>query len=208
MDHATPTRIMIIDDHPLIRDGLRARLSGMAGIAIVAETDGAMSALSLAAQQPVDLVLMDINLADMSGIALTKRFRQLYPNTMIVILSMHDHAEYVQQALHAGARGYVLKQAQSEDIIHAIRTVSHGGMYLSAALACKVGPPGPERDRLTAREQDIIAHIASGKSNKQIACALDLSVRTVEAHRCNIKHKLGVDSMAELVRFAVTRHGP
>ncbi|MCP1571997.1 LuxR family transcriptional regulator [Herbaspirillum rubrisubalbicans] len=201
------TRIMLIDDHPLVRDGLRARLETVPGLQVVAEAGNAQEALDAAAQHQVDLTLMDINMRGINGIELTARFHALHPEIAVLILSMHDKAEYVMQSIQAGARGYVLKDAPSQDIVHAIETVRSGGIYYSAALARQLTQPLPPRELLTQREREVLQHIANGQSNKQIARALALSVRTVETHRLNIKRKLNIDGQAELIKFAVESRG-
>jgi len=211
MPETTLTRIMLVDDHPLVRDGLRARLETVPNLVVVAEAGGADEALqhaanaahAIQAQQRIDLVLMDINMRGMNGIDLTAEFHARFPEIAVLILSMHDKSEYVMQAMQAGARGYVLKDAPSQDIIHAIETVVSGGIYHSAALARKLSRPLASGDLLTLRERQVLQHIANGESNKQIARALDLSVRTVETHRLNIKRKLGIDGQASLIKFAV-----
>jgi DNA-binding NarL/FixJ family response regulator len=196
-------RIMLVDDHPLVRDGLRARLEAMAHLRVVAEADNADDALVQAALAPVDLVLMDINMRGTNGIEAAARLRELFPAIAVLILSMHDKVEYVGQAMQAGARGYVLKDAPGKDIVLAIDTVMAGGIYYSEALARQLARPQVADTQLTIREQEVLQHIAGGESNKQIARALDLSVRTVETHRLNIKRKLGIEGQAELIRFAV-----
>jgi DNA-binding NarL/FixJ family response regulator len=196
-------RIMLIDDHPLVRDGLRARLEAVPHFQIVAEAGDAEEALRHAQDTEIDLALMDINLRGSSGIELTAQFHRLYPQIAVLILSMHDKAEYVMQSIQAGACGYVLKDAPGQDIVTAIDTVISGGIYYSAALAKKLTQPMTPLQMLTARERQVLKQIASGKANKQIARELDLSVRTVETHRLNIKRKLGIDGQAELIRFAV-----
>lgn len=200
----TITRIMLVDDHPLVRDGLRARLEAVPSFAIVAEAGSAEEALQRAEEQPIDLILMDINLRGGSnGIDLTARFHASFPEIAVLILSMHDKTEYLMQSVQAGARGYVLKDAPGKDIVHAIETVISGGMYYSAALAQKLARPMTPGQLLTARERQVLQHIANGASNKQIARELDLSVRTVETHRLNIKRKLEIEGQAELIKFAV-----
>jgi DNA-binding NarL/FixJ family response regulator len=201
------TKIMLVDDHPLVRDGLRARLEAVPGFAIVAEAGSADEALQRAGEQAIDLVLMDINLRGSSnGIDLTARFHVRFPEIAVLILSMHDKTEYLMQSVQAGARGYVLKDAPGKDIVHAIETVISGGMYYSAALAQKLARPMTPGQLLTARERQVLQHIANGESNKQIARELDLSVRTVETHRLNIKRKLDIEGQAELIKFAVENH--
>ena len=200
---AAPLRIMLVDDHPLVRDGLRARLEAQPHLRVVAEAGAADEALEQARLHRIDLVLMDINMRGVSGIDATARFRQQYPDIAVLILSMHDKLEYVTQAMQAGARGYVLKDAPGKDIVLAIDTVMAGGIYYSAALARQLARPLVQDQQLTLREQEVLHHLAEGESNKQIARALDLSVRTVETHRLNIKRKLGIEGQAELIKFAV-----
>jgi DNA-binding NarL/FixJ family response regulator len=200
---ASITRVMLVDDHPLVRDGLRARLESVPGLQIVAEAGSASEALQFAASHRIDLALMDINMRGVNGIELTATLHHRHPEIAVLILSMHDKSEYVIQSVRAGARGYVLKDAPSLDIVQAIETVRQGGIYYSAALAGQLSAPLPPRDLLTLREREVLKHIANGESNKQIARELDLSVRTVETHRLNIKRKLAIDGQAELIKFAV-----
>lgn len=196
-------KIMLVDDHPLVRDGLRARLEAVPHFRVVAEADRADEALQRARTCAVDLVLMDINMSGTNGIEATAQFKQQFPKIAVLILSMHDKLEYVSQAIQAGARGYVLKDAPGKDIVLAIETVISGGIYYSAALAQQLARPLVIDNQLTSREHEVLQHIAKGQSNKQIARDLDLSVRTVETHRLNIKRKLGIEGQAELIRFAV-----
>lgn len=207
MNHHTPERpirIMLVDDHPLVRDGLRARLEAVPHFCVAAEAGSGAEALAAAGRTPVDLVLMDITMRDGSGIEATARLNQRHPDIAVLILSMHDKLEYVTQAMQAGARGYVLKDAPGKDIVLAIETVMAGGIYYSTALARQLaGPAAVQDNQLTTREQEVLRHLANGESNKQIARELDLSVRTVETHRLNIKRKLGIEGQAELIKFAV-----
>jgi len=195
--------ILLVDDHPLVRDGLRARLETIPHFEVVAEAGNASEALEHAASQTIDLVLMDINLSGMNGIELTGRFNTLYPEIAVLMLSMHDKAEYVMQAIQAGARGYVLKDAPAMDIITAIDAVMSGGIYYSAGLAKQLARPMPPALLLTPREREVLQCIATGKSNKHIARDMSLSVRTIETHRLNIKRKLGIEGQADLIRFAL-----
>jgi DNA-binding NarL/FixJ family response regulator len=195
--------ILLVDDHPLVRDGLRARLEAISHFKVIGEAANGEEALRQAGGATIDLVLMDINLSGMSGIELTSRFNALHPEIAILMLSMHDKAEYVMQAVQAGARGYVLKDAPALDIISAIDTVMSGGIYYSAGLAKQLARPLPPAMLLTAREREVLQRIATGKSNKHIAREMDLSVRTVETHRLNIKRKLGIEGQADLIRFAL-----
>jgi DNA-binding NarL/FixJ family response regulator len=192
-------RILLVDDHPLVRDGLRARLEAMGQFEVVGEAGSAAEALDEARRSMPDLVLMDINMRGTNGIEATAQFRAQFPRIAVLILSMHDKLEYVTQAIQAGARGYVLKDAPGKDIVVAIETVMSGGIYYSAALASQLAKPQNQDNQLTQREHEILRHIANGESNKHIARELDLSVRTVETHRLNIKRKLGIEGQAELI---------
>lgn len=196
-------RILLVDDHPLVRDGLRARLETIPHFAIVGEADNPDGALLAATAQSPTLVLMDINLNGGNGIDLTARFHAEHPDVAILMLTMHDKAEYVIQAIRAGARGYVLKDAPAQDIITAIETVMQGGIYYSAGLSKELARPLPPSQLLTPREREVLRRIGAGMSNKRIAEKLSLSVRTVETHRLNIKRKLDIDGQADLIRFAV-----
>jgi len=196
-------RILLVDDHPLVRDGLRARLEAVPTFDVVGEAGSAQEALDVARVLAPDLVLMDINMRGTNGIEATAAFRAQCPAIAVLILSMHDKQEYVAQAMAAGARGYVLKDAPGKDIVVAIETVMSGGIYYSAGLASQLGRTQAQEEALTTREQEVLRHIANGESNKQIARALDLSVRTVETHRLNIKRKLGIEGQAELIKYAV-----
>lgn len=198
-----PIKILLVDDHPLVRDGLRARLEAVSHFEVVAEAGSADAALAQARLHPVDLVLMDINMRGTNGIEATAQFKSAFPAIAVLILSMHDKLEYVSQAIGAGARGYVLKDSPGKDIVLAIDTVMAGGIYYSAALAKQLARPLAHDAQLTAREHEVLRHLADGQSSKQIARELDLSVRTVETHRLNIKRKLNIEGQAELIKFAV-----
>lgn len=201
---------MLVDDHPLVRDGLRARLETAPHFLVVAEAATGAEAIQRAGQGNIDLVLMDINMPGGSGLDATARLHARWPGIVVLVLSMHDKREYVTQAIALGARGYVLKDAPGKDIVTAIDTVMAGGIYYSAGLVQRVtehmntsGEPAGLEHSLTTRERDVMRGIAAGRSNKQIAETLALSVRTVETHRLNIKRKLGIAGQAELIRFAV-----
>jgi len=193
--------LLLVDDHPLVRDGLRARLESVPHFHVVGEAGNAADALKMVTHHSPDLILMDINLGGASGISLTAKFAKDYPHIAIIMLSMHDKAEYVSQAIQAGARAYVLKDAPAEDIINAIETVRAGGRYFSSGL--KQNNTNNATQILTQREQCVLKSIATGKSNKHIAQDLGLSVRTVETHRLNIKRKLNIEGQADLIRYAL-----
>ena len=203
------TRILLVDDHPLVRDGLRARLDAMPNVTVVGEAENASEALRLADSVNPHLTLMDIGMKGVNGIELAGLFNARFPAIAVVMLSMHGNLEYVRQTAQAGARGYVLKDAPAHEIVTAIDTVMNGGMYYSAAIAARVlqaSAATDPRDTLTAREHDILARIGRGMANKQIAAEVGLSVRTVETHRLNIKRKLVIDGQAELIRYAVEHY--
>lgn len=200
---ATATRLLIVDDHPLVRDGLRARLSAVPALDVVGEAGHADEAMTEVARSVPDLVLMDVGMKDVNGIELTRRLLAVRPALRVIMLSMYDNPEYVNRAMQAGARGYVLKDAPASDIVDAIAAVVAGGTFFSAAVAGRPVRAQAPRVLISARESEILACLAKGRSSKQIAKALDLSVRTVESHRQNIRRKLNLDGQAELIKYAV-----
>ncbi|WP_353094419.1 response regulator transcription factor [Methylibium sp.] len=199
-------RLLIVDDHPLVREGLRSRLQAIAWLEVVGEAGSAREALELIPQLRPGLVLMDIGMREINGIELTRMLAQRHPAVAVLVLSMYDNPEYVQQAMQAGARGYVLKDAPSADIIAAIEAVCAGGTFLSPAVSKRLFRGQAPKPLVSHRESEILACLADGLSSKQIAERLDLSVRTVETHRQNIKRKLGIEGQAELIKYAV-EHG-
>ena len=199
-------RLILVDDHPLVRDGLRARLEAVPDFAVVGEAGNADEALALAAAHEPDLVLMDVGMRGMNGIALAALFHERFPGIRVLMLSMHDNVEYVTQAVRAGASGYVLKDSPGAEIIRAIGAVLDGKTYFSEGLSARLIHASAMRDpieRLTPRERDILDQLAEGLSSKQIAQRNGLSVRTVETHRLNLKRKLEIEGQAELIKFAV-----
>jgi DNA-binding NarL/FixJ family response regulator len=201
---AAPIRLFLVDDHPLVRDGLRARLGAMPNLEIVGEAGSAAEALALVESLRPDLLLMDVGMKDMNGIDLAALVLQHHqPAPHVVMLSMYDNPEYVQKALQVGARGYVLKDAPAAEIVAAIEAVSAGGTFLSPAVSKKLFRNQAPRPLLTPRESEILTALGRGESSKQIARDLGLSVRTVEAHRQSIKRRLGIEGQAELIKYAV-----
>ena len=196
-------RLLLVDDHPLVRDGLRARLSPLPGLEVVGEAGDAATALAEAARCGPTLVLMDVGMREVNGIELATRLLAAHPALRVLMLSMYDNPEYVQRALQAGASGYVLKDAPASEIVSAIRTAAEGGVYLSPALSRRLFRNQQPRPLLTPRESQILSALARGLSSKQMAREMDLSVRTIDAHRQSIKRKLGLDGQAELIRYAV-----
>lgn len=203
---ARAARLVLVDDHPLVRDGLRARLEAVKGLEVAGEAGNAAEALALAATLEPDLVLMDVGMAGMNGIALAGVFHERFPAIRVLMLSMHDNVEYVTEAVRAGASGYVLKDSPSTEIVRAIEAVLAGETYFSAGLGARMihaSAKGTPIERLTPRERHILDALAEGLSSKQIAQREGLSVRTVETHRLNLKRKLEIEGQAELIKFAV-----
>lgn len=203
----SPIRLMIVDDHAVVRDGLSAVIALVDDIEVVAEAANAEEALARRRSALPNVVLMDIGLRDTNGIDLTRRLLDEEPELAVLMLTMHDGVEYAQRALKAGARGYVLKDAPSADLFTALRTVHRGGTYLSPSVAERLFRSPSERTLLSDREREILACLGQGQSSKQIANALDLSVRTVESHRQSIRRKLNLAGQAELIKYAVEHAG-
>jgi DNA-binding NarL/FixJ family response regulator len=194
---------MLVDDHQLVRDGLRARLGDVPEISIVGEAGNAQDALKLAATLHPNLILVDVRLPDLSGIELTARLVDLVPDTRVMILSMYDNREYVLNAVRAGACGYVLKDAPSGEIISAIKAVAAGGSFFSSAVTTALLGTGDTSAPLTEREREVLILLAQGDNNKSIALKLDVSVRTIEAHRLNLRRKLNIDTPAGITKYAI-----
>jgi DNA-binding NarL/FixJ family response regulator len=198
-------RLVIVDDHSLVRDGLRARLAVVAGLEVIGEAASGDEALALAARLAPDLMLVDVGMRGMNGIELATHLRARHPAIRVLMLSMYDNREYVLSAMRAGARGYVLKESPTEEILSAISAVCAGGNYFSAQISDLVLQPGANSaPQLTAREHEVLLLLAHGKSNKLVARELDISVRTVETHRLSLRRKLGVDSPSDLLKIAVS----
>ncbi len=196
-------RVLLVDDHPLVRDGLRARLGKADRMLVVGEAASAAEALALMAACAPDLVLTDVGMRNVNGIELAATLHERYPAVRVLMLSMYDNPEYVQRAMQAGASGYVLKDAPASEIIAGIEAVCAGGTFLSPAITKRLFRNQAPRPILSPRESQILSALARGESSKQIALALSLSVRTVEAHRQSIKRKLGLEGQAELIKYAV-----
>ncbi len=201
-------RLMLVDDHPMVREGLRARLEKVDGIKVVAEAGCAVEALAALAATQVTLVLMDIGMKQVDGIELTARVLTAYPAVRVLMFSMYDNPEFVQRALQAGASGYLLKDAPAGEIIAAIEVVASGATYLSPGVSGRLFRGQAPRSLLTPRESEILAAIGRGESSKRIAATLNLSFRTIEAHRQSIKRKLDIDGQADLIRYALEHTRP
>jgi DNA-binding NarL/FixJ family response regulator len=205
MSTSPPLRILLVDDHPLVREGLRARLQAGGGCEVSAEAGSAEGAMQALLRERPDLVLMDVGLkgSEANGIELAARMIERCPELRVLMFSMYDNPEYVQRALQAGARGYVLKDAAADELLAAIEAVRSGGTFLSPGVTRRLFRAQAPKPLLTPRESEILSAMARGESSKQIARALELSVRTVETHRQNIKRKLELDSPADLMRYAL-----
>ncbi|ABF10448.1 response regulator [Cupriavidus metallidurans] len=209
---SSAARVLLIDDHALVRDGMRMHLTLQPGLEVVGEADDGEAALAwLAAAEAgrmPDLVITDIGMRGMGGIALAGALHDRYPELAVLIVSMHDNLEYVRQAIRAGARGYVLKDAPADELLAAIQAVLAGRVFYSARIARGMAAQAVSPlDALTPRERDILHGIGRGQANKDIAVQLGVSVRTVETHRLNLKRKLGIEGRAELVKYAVQQLG-
>ena len=198
------TRIMIVDDHPMVAQGINSILEGYRDLTVVACLKNGEDAVSQIEICKPDVVLMDLNMPGMGGLSATERILEINPSIRILILSMHDSPEYISTALNHGASGYVLKDVKTDEIKKAIDAAMIGRQYLctgtKAALKNQVTI---SETVLTSREQMVLLEVAQGKSNKDVAQLLEISVRTVETHRKNIKRKLGITSTAGLTRYAM-----
>ncbi len=201
-------RVLLVDDHPLLRDGVRMRLHATEHIRVVGEAGSVQQAEGLAASLSPDLVVTDIRMPDASGIELAERFRQRFPDLKLLVLSMHQDAEYVRRAVAGGVRGYVLKDGPGQQLVQAIEAVHAGGQFFSPGLPLPQQPvPAPVTrawGHLTPKESAVLSLLAGGRSNKQIADAMGASVRTVETHRLHLRRKLRIEGQAALVKYAVS----
>ncbi|MDP9840671.1 DNA-binding NarL/FixJ family response regulator [Neorhizobium huautlense] len=198
-------RVLLIDNHPLVLEGLEALLRTFEHIEVVGTAGTARAGLERAVQARPDVVLMDINMPQMSGIEAIELFRENLPQTKILMLSMHDSREYISTSVLHGASGYILKDVSTDEIVSAIEAVAAGGTYFSSGVSDvlleKKG--NAASSLLTTREHDVLLLIASGHSNRDIAQALAISEATAETHRKKVKKKLGITTTAGLVRFAI-----
>lgn len=204
MNSSNPTRIVLVDDHALVREGIRALLAVMPRIEVVGEAESAAEALELLGRVPADLLLLDIGLKDTNGLELTRTLGRQHPDLKVLILSMYDNIEYVRTAIRAGACGYVLKDASSREIVAAIEAIAAGGSFYSSEIARKLAERTAGPHNLTPRECQILQMLAQGLDSKAMARELDISVRTVETHRLSIRRKLNIDGSAALIRYALS----
>lgn len=205
-------RLLLVDDHPIMRHGLAQLIRAEPGLDVCGEAGSAREGLELAGRLKPDLVVIDLTLPDKNGLELLKDIQAQYPGTLCLVLSMHDEAMYGERALRAGARGYIMKEAAADHLINAARKVLSGGIYVSDSMASRMleqvtgqrargAASGVET--LSDRELEVLEMIGRGVATKNIAERLCISARTVEAHRAHIKEKLGVGDGAALVRYAV-----
>ncbi|MEZ5402533.1 MAG: response regulator transcription factor [Bryobacteraceae bacterium] len=199
---------MLADDHAVVRNGFRMILNSQEDLEVVGEASNGREAVELATQLLPDLVVMDVTMPELNGIEATRRICESAPRTRVLALSMHKDSVYVREILRAGAKGYLLKDSSEDDLLAAVRAVSRGEGFLSPGVADAVLNDYRKHvtdplDLLTSREREVLQWVAEGKTNKEIAQALNLSVYTVEAHRGRIMEKLNLHSTGELVRFAV-----
>lgn len=206
MNLPSPIRVALVDDHSLVRDGIKALLSVMETLEVVGEAENGADAIDMIGRCQPDLVLVDIGLKDMNGLELTRLLRNRYPTLKVLVLSMYDNHEYVSESVRAGASGYVLKNSPSREIIAAIDAIANGGSFYSAEIAQRLIADKNTDNELTPRESQVLYKMAQGLNNKEMARELDISVRTVETHRLSIRRKLNIDKPAALVKYAID-HG-
>jgi two-component system response regulator NreC len=203
-------RILIADDHGVMRAGLRAMLEDEVGIEIIGEAGDGEEALRLSSELSPDIVLMDIGMPGMGGIEAIRRLKTLYPQIQVLVLTVYEEESLLREAIKAGAAGYIIKRAAEEELMTAIQAVSRGYMYIHPAitrllvkdLSPTINPQKDALESLTPRELEVMGYIIRGYTNRQIAEALFISMRTVEGHRASLLGKLGLKNRVELVEFA------
>jgi two-component system, NarL family, nitrate/nitrite response regulator NarL len=203
-------KLLLVDDHPVVRRGISSCLARQERLAIVGEAADGIEAVRKAKELAPDIVLMDIDMPHMNGLAVTEVLRKELPNVKVLILSMHSNTDYVLRIIQSGAKGYILKEASTEELVKAIETVEAGEAFFSPDIArvalnqfVRGSGEGPSPSQLTNREREVLIQIAEGLSNKEIASALGVGVRTVETHRERIMRKLNIHSVAGLTKFAI-----
>jgi DNA-binding NarL/FixJ family response regulator len=208
------TRILLADDHTILRDGLCSFLEKESDMQVVGEAQDGRAAVTLACQLKPDVVVMDISMPLMNGLEATRQIKRQCPDARVLILTQYDNEEYIRQALEAGAMGYILKDAAAGELIHAIRSVQRGESVLSPAITRLViedylrwggTRPNEKVDGLSAREREVLQLIAEGYTNKQIAEILTIAVKTVQAHRLNLMQKLNLHDRGELIKYAIQK---
>ncbi|EAS65514.1 response regulator transcription factor [Photobacterium angustum] len=204
-------KIVIVDDHQVVIDGFMARLQLEPDIEVIGTASNGLEALDTVSYLQPDVILMDISMPIMNGIDATEQIKKTLPNAKVLMLTMHDNREYIMKVMQVGAMGYMLKEISAEKMVQAIKTVNQGATYFcettSQTIFTQVSSPvkSPDINPLSRREERVLKHVAQGLSSKQIAKALEISYRTVETHRQNIKHKLELHSTAELAKYALEK---
>jgi DNA-binding NarL/FixJ family response regulator len=207
----TPARILIADDHELLRRGLVAELSQVPGWVVVAEVANGRAAVASAAELKPDLVVLDLTMPELNGLEAARRILSADPGTRILILTAHESEQLVREVLSVGARGYVLKSDAGRILVVALQALLEGGSFFTSSVARMVmdgylrneANDASAAQTLSGREREIVQLLAEGNSNKDVARALNISVKTAETHRSNIMRKLGLGSLPELVRYAI-----
>jgi DNA-binding NarL/FixJ family response regulator len=204
-------RVLLAEDHTIVRKGLRSLLEDEANIQVVGEAEDGREAVRMTQELLPDVVLMDISMPGLSGLEATRQIKERFPEVNVLVLTRHANEEYVLQILQAGASGYVVKKAAPAELMLAIQAVYRGDSFLSPAISREVIEEYTRRagandyDRLTDREREVLQLIAEGRSNREIAELLHVSMKTVENHRANLMDKLGLRSVAELTRYAIRK---
>ncbi|MGB3702838.1 MAG: response regulator transcription factor [Anaerolineales bacterium] len=210
----SPIRVLLADDHTILREGIRALIEDQEDMEVVGEAENGQATVKMVAQLLPDVVVMDIAMPLLNGLEATRQIRRDFPQVKVLILTMHENEEYIRQVLTAGALGYVLKDAAARDLLGAIRTVYQGEAVLSPAITRLViedylrwGDIRPEdtTNGLTAREREVLQLIAEGYTSKEIAGILSLSVKTVQSHRTNLMNKLDLHDRGELIKYAIQK---
>ena len=207
-------RVLVVDDHAILRDGIRSLLESQEDIIVVGEAENGADAIEIVRKVLPDIVLMDISMPCMNGLEATRSIKEQSPQVKVLILTQHDNREYIGPALQAGAAGYVLKRSGRREMLNALRQVYEQGTYLTSNIARQVlqdysregfNHKGEEK-HLTEREHQVLKLIVDGKSNKEIALELGISPKTVSVHRTNVMTKFDVQNTVELIRYAISNH--
>ncbi|HDY8069217.1 TPA: response regulator transcription factor [Vibrio vulnificus] len=203
-----PIRVVIVDDHQVVLDGFMARLEMEPEIDVVGTASNGLEALDVVEQHKPDVVLMDISMPILNGIEATRMIKAEWPEAKILMLTMHDNREYIMKVMQEGAVGYMLKEISAEKMVQAIKTVNQGSTYFCESVTQtlftqEIVPAAQRPNPLSRREEAVLKLVAQGHSSKKIATLLEISYRTVETHRHNIKHKLDLNSTAELAKYAL-----